>query len=110
MVKDMTGKTVVRGSDILASGFSKEQLNRFRKYYERAFSGESFTETEHAAFPDDFVSEISFYPIYNGDAVIGAACFSHDVSGRKKAEKEITDYKNALDQKAKAALERCGNG
>ena len=98
MVKAMSGKKVIKGSDILVRGFSEEQRNRFRKYYERAFSGESFTEIEYADSPDDFVSEISFYPIYNGDTVIGAACFSRDITGRKKAEKEITDYKNALDQ------------
>jgi PAS domain S-box-containing protein len=98
MVKAMSGKTVEKGSGILARGFSKEQQNRFRKYYERAFSGESFTEIEYADSPDDFVSEISFYPIYNGDTVIGAACFSRDITAGKKAEKEISDYKNALDQ------------
>jgi len=73
-------------------------LNRFRKYYERAFSGESFTEIEYSDFPDDFWSEISFYPIYNGHTVIGVVCFSRDITRTKKAEKEITDYKNALDQ------------
>jgi two-component system sensor histidine kinase NreB len=98
LAKLISGKTVTKGSDILASGYSKEQLHRFHKYYERAFSGESFTEIEHAAFPDDFWSEISFYPIYNRNTIIGAACFSHDITRIKKAEKEITDYKNALDQ------------
>jgi len=55
-------------------------------------------ETVYSDFRGGFWSEISFYPIYNGDLIIGAACFSHDISWRKKAEKEITDYKNALDQ------------
>jgi PAS domain S-box-containing protein len=98
MVTAMSGKKAVKGSDILVSGFTKEQLDRFRKYYERVFLGESFTEIEHAGFPDDFCSEISFYPVYNADAIIGAACFSRDITQRKKAEKEIADYKNALDQ------------
>ena len=98
LIKAMSGNIIAKGSDILAGGFSKEQLNRFRKYYERAFSGESFTEIEQTDSPDDFSSEISFYPIYNEDAVIGAACFSRDITQRKKAEKEIADYKNALDQ------------
>jgi PAS domain S-box-containing protein len=94
----ISGQPVTKGSGILAIGFSKKQLNHFRNYYERALSGESFTETVYTDFPDDFWSEISFYPIYNGDAVIGVACFSHDITWRKKAEKEITDYKNAIDQ------------
>ena len=100
VVKLMSGKSVEKESDVFAIGFPKEQLNRFRKYYERAFSGESFTEIEYSDFPDDFWSEISFYPIYNGDTVTGVACFSRDITRRRKAEKEITDYKNALDQSA----------
>jgi len=98
MFKAMSGKLVTSGIDILTSGFNKEQLNRFQNHYKRALSGESFTETEYADFPDDRWSEISFYPIYNRDTVNGVACFSHDITWRKQAEKEITDYKNALDQ------------
>jgi PAS domain S-box-containing protein len=96
MVKAMSGKIVAKGSDVLASGFSTEQLNVFRKYYERAFSGESFTEIEHADFPDDFWSEISFYPVYNGDSIIGAACFSRDITERKKAEENLKSLEKKM--------------
>jgi len=98
MVKAISGDNIVKGNDVLSIGFKREQISRFRKYYEQAFSGESFTEIEHVDFPDEFWSEISFYPIYNAGIVIGAACFSRDITQRKKAEKEINDYKNALDQ------------
>jgi two-component system sensor histidine kinase NreB len=98
MVKAMSGKTVAKGTDILANGFKKDQSTRFRKYYERAFSGESFTEIERSDFHGDFWAEISFYPIYSEDSIIGAACFSRDITQRKIAEKEISDYKNAIDQ------------
>ncbi|MCW3092979.1 MAG: domain S-box protein [Ferruginibacter sp.] len=98
MMKAISGKTVVKGSNLLKSGFSKEQLNRFREYYERAFSGESFKIIEHAAFPEDAWSEISFYSIFSGVTIIGVACSSRDITRRKKAEREIVDYKNALDQ------------
>jgi PAS domain S-box-containing protein len=100
MIMAMSGTTIARGDYVLSSGFSQEQLGRFHKYYKRAFSGESFMRIEYTALPEEFWSEISFYPIYNGDVVVGVACFSHDITGRKKAEKEITDYKNALDQSA----------
>jgi len=89
MIKTMSGKSVTKGSDILAGGFSEEQLYRFRKYYERAFSGESFTLIENADFPDEYWSEISFYPVYNRNIIIGAACFSHDITMRKKAEEQL---------------------
>jgi PAS domain S-box-containing protein len=98
IVQSMSGKTIAKGSDIMAGGFSKEQLNRFRKYYERAFSGESFTEIEYSDFPDDFWSEIAFYPIYNEDTIIGSACFSRDITWRKKAEEERNEYIRSLEQ------------
>ncbi|MCW3119383.1 MAG: histidine kinase [Chitinophagaceae bacterium] len=98
MVRTFTGETVASGTGILARGFSQEQQDRFRKYYERVFSGESFTEIVLTELPVELLSEISFYPIYNGDAIIGAACFSRDITNRKRVEKEIEDYKNALDQ------------
>ncbi|MES2371416.1 MAG: PAS domain S-box protein [Bacteroidota bacterium] len=104
MVQYMSGTTVTKGSDVLVNGFTEKQLTRFRNYYKRAFAGESFTEVEYSDNPTDFWSEISFYPIYNRDKITGAACFSHDITWRKKAEKEITDYKNALDQSSIVAV------
>ena len=88
-VQNMTGTTVAKGCDILAEVFKPEQLARFRKYYERAFSGESFTEIEHTAMPNNIWSEISYCPIYSGDSVSGVACFSRDITQRKMVEKEI---------------------
>ncbi len=87
MVNAISGKTVTKGSDIFELGFSKEKLNRFQKYCERAFSGESFTEIEHPALRDDSWSEISFYSIYNGFTIIGAACISRDITRRQKVKK-----------------------
>jgi PAS domain S-box-containing protein len=99
MVQAMTsGDIITKGDNILAIVFGKDRLDRFRKYYDRAFSGESFMEIEYSGIPDDYWAEISFYPIYHDGNVIGVSCFSHDITWRKKAEKEITDYKNALDK------------
>jgi PAS domain S-box-containing protein len=95
IVSAVSGKAVKKGNHILKNGFRQEQLERFKKFYERAFTGESFTEIDYGT---GFWTEISFYPIYKGNTIIGTACFSRDITERKKAEKEITDYKNALDQ------------
>ena len=89
VIRNMTGTTIAKGGDILAGMFKPEQLAQFRKYYERAFSGESFTEIEHTALPDNSWSEISYWPIYCGDSVSGVACFSRDITQRKIVEKEI---------------------
>jgi two-component system, NarL family, sensor histidine kinase UhpB len=96
MIGTMTGKTVERGGIILSEGFNWEQLGRFHKYYERAFSGEGFTVVEYADLRGGRWSEISFYPIYNGDAVSGATCFSRDITHRKIAEKEIADLEQEI--------------
>jgi PAS domain S-box-containing protein len=100
MVVALSGSKVEKGDSVFPKGFSKEQLDRFKEYYMRAFAGQSFTELEYTEFPYELWSEISYYPIYHENTVIGAACFSRDITLRKKAEKEITDYRNALDQSA----------
>ncbi len=92
----MSGKTIKSGNDILGSGFSEGQSDRFQKYYERAFLGESFTETEYTDNPFDFWAEISFYPIYNKEAIVGTACFSRDITERKKNEKTLEEKDQQL--------------
>jgi PAS domain S-box-containing protein len=100
MVKGMLGVIIAKESDVLANGFSTGQLDRFRKYYERAFDGESFTEIVHVDLPNESWSEISFYPIRSGDTIIGAACFSRDITERKKAEENLKSLEwKILDQK-----------
>lgn len=89
MVQQMIGKSIAKGSDVLAIGFTDEQLTRYKKLYERAFSGEIFKVTEYTELPTEFWSELSFHPIHSGDEVIGTACYSHDITDQKKAEEKI---------------------
>src|SRR6185312_9326905 len=93
IVKQMIGRTIVKGSTVFPIEFNKEQLARFKRFYERAFSGESFTEIENT---NETYSEISFYPICKENEVIGTACFSHDITERKKIEKEILQKNEQL--------------
>src|SRR6202007_1034749 len=84
-VKHLVGKPIIKGSTVFPPEFSAEQLARFKQFYERAFSGETFTEIE---YNEGTYSEISFYPICKENEVIGTACYSHDITERKKIEEE----------------------
>ena len=93
IVKQMIGKSIAKGSSVFPIEFSEEQLLRFKQFYERAFLGETFTEIE---CNDGTYSEISFYPICKENEVIGTACFSHNITERKKTEEEILQKNEQL--------------
>jgi PAS domain S-box-containing protein len=92
-IKLSSGKPIEKGSNVLASKFKEDQINRFKGFYERAFAGETFTITEYF---ESFWSEISFYPICKGNQVIGTACYSRDITDRKKSEEEILQKNEQL--------------
>jgi PAS domain S-box-containing protein len=85
----MTGHPVVKGGDAPSVGFTEEQLNTWQQYYNRAFSGETFTVIEHAETPVQIWSEVSFYPIRNGDEIIGTACYTRNITERKLFERQL---------------------
>ena len=85
MVTQLSGAPIIHGDSVLVAAFPAGQLEIFRTFYERAFAGESFT-TEHSGFYGDTWSEISFHPVYEGNIVMGTACFSRDITERKIAE------------------------
>jgi PAS domain S-box-containing protein len=89
IIKVMSGKSLSQGDDILSTQFTKEELVRYKNFYERALSGEAFTIVDYFDYPIQLWTEISFYPIRKGDKVIGTACFSRDITEKKKAEEEI---------------------
>ena len=74
---------------IAAATAITDQLFAYKKFYERAFTGESFTIEQPGPGANN-LSEISFYPIYEGCTVIGTACFSRDITERRKAEEFLT--------------------
>lgn len=92
-IKKMIGKSIAKGSNVFPVGFSEDQLGRFKRFYERAFLGESFTEIECT---DETYSEISFSPICKDSKVVGTACYAHDITERKKNEEEILQKNGQL--------------
>ncbi len=100
-VSQMSGNTIAKGNKVPGNGFNQEQINRFKIFYQRALAGEAFTEIEYVDFPEEFWSEISFYPIRKDEAVVGTACFSRNVTELKKSVKETLDMVEMLQNKNK---------
>jgi PAS domain S-box-containing protein len=89
MIVMVSGQPIASGDYILSSQFTKEQVARYLSFYNRAFSGETFSIIEQFDSPIQFWSEISFYPIRQDGVVAGTACFSRDITKRKKNEEEL---------------------
>ncbi|HUM45622.1 MAG TPA: PAS domain S-box protein, partial [Chitinophagales bacterium] len=102
------GRSISKGESVLSAAYSTEMSKHFRQLYERAFAGESFTETEHFDFPYELWTEISYYPIRKGDTVIGTACHSRDMTERKRDEKKLMDseskYRSLIEQASDAII------
>ncbi len=91
----MFGKKPERGDNVIKMTLPG-QAEKYTALYERAFSGETFTEKEHTTQPFEVWTEFSFYPIHNGKGIIGTACYSHDITQSKVSEKTIEDERILL--------------
>lgn len=100
-----SGRTIRKGENVLERALTKEQAESFRFNYQRAFYGESFIVTEHSKAPADHWMEISFEPVRKGTDIIGVACYSRDITTKKKNEEEILRSNIEL-QKTNAELDR----
>jgi PAS domain S-box-containing protein len=87
-IKAATGIALKKADNVFSVVLSQEQLNSFNQLYQRAFSGEIFTEVQYMEKPVESWLEISFYPIKNDGEIIGTACHSRNITERRKAEYE----------------------
>jgi len=97
-LEESVGKTFVAGEYILSHLFTDEQVQHFKILYQRALSGESFTIIERFESPSEFWTEISFYPINQDGTIIGTACFSRDITERKKSEEALVKSEIRLNE------------
>ncbi|WP_461448910.1 PAS domain S-box protein [Mucilaginibacter sp.] len=95
-----TGTIPQAGDNSLQEKFGAEMLTKWRNYYTRAFSGESYVVENELTDPESgelYYYETSFNPIHNSDNVItGIGCFSRNISERIKARKSIIDQNERL--------------
>lgn len=99
---NLSGNIPTKGADIFTLGFSEESSYRLKKSFERALTGETFTETIFITKPVEGWNEISYYPIRQGSGIIGIACYSRNISERKKSEAEREKMVLELIQRSKS--------
>jgi PAS domain S-box-containing protein len=97
-LEQKVGKTFTPGEYILSHLFNEDLIERFKMLYQRALAGESFTVIDHFNPTAESWIEISFYPINQDGAIIGTACFSRDITERKKAEEALMKSEMRLNE------------
>lgn len=109
-VQTRLGLQINPGDNVL-NGAPPMNRRWFERNYQRAFTGEAFTETVFISRPVPQWMEISFHPIWKKNDIAGSACHAHDITRRKNLEqslnktiKELTDYQYALDTSSIVAI------
>lgn len=97
----LTGKTLNPGDDVLLWGrFQDEFMAFWQLSYEKALQGESFKREicfQSSGDIKESWSETGFNPIFNKAAITGVACYSRDITERKRIEEELVRAKNLSD-------------
>lgn len=86
-VKNITGKIVKPGDNVLIDNFGDETIDIWKTFYKRALAGENFRD-EFVNASTEAISEVSFNPIKHNGKVIAVGCFSRDITMRKKMESQ----------------------
>jgi PAS domain S-box-containing protein len=99
-MKELYGAEIKNGQSILDYISIPADRETRKRNLEQAFFGVEMVADEHSG--DDPLSRRFFYvshtPIRSGDAIIGAAVLAHDITGRKKAEENLEQALNSLEQ------------
>ncbi|UPQ77995.1 PAS domain S-box protein [Flavobacterium azooxidireducens] len=92
-LKKITNVEIQQGDSFFTEGlYPEDYLNYWKNLYTRAFTGESFKVeiyTPPLAARDESWTETSFSPIFINDKIFGIACYSRNMTERKKSELEL---------------------
>jgi len=100
-IAQLTGHEPQKGGySYLHTGYSKEIIDAWVKYYARALAGERYTIINESIDPNTqklLSFEISFNPIYKvkGD-ITGVGCFARNITAWLETEKAIVDQNERL--------------
>ncbi|HRE77361.1 MAG TPA: PAS domain S-box protein [Flavobacterium sp.] len=92
-LRKYTHVEIQQGDDLFKHDiYPAEYLNYWRDLYTRAFTGESFKVeifTPSGEKRDESWTETSFSPIFINNQLFGVACYSRNITERKKIELEL---------------------
>lgn len=97
VIEMITGNTVSKGDTIFIEGFPKEDYIKNKQILDSVFEGKVFTEAMYTDKPTEGWSEIKYYPIWDNQVVIGAACHSKNITSIKLAERKNQFDKNNIE-------------
>ncbi len=99
LLKTLTGAELKPGDYMLKENlFEKEDLNFWKTQYENVLSGKSANVEIYRREPFEMWAEMSFNPIIENGEVIGAVCYSRNITERKKAEQTILQSQQMMAQ------------
>lgn len=106
-IEEITGVVKKYGDSVMIEGFfTNNQLEYWKKLYDKAFSGESFVEefyTPSLEHINKAWSEASLNPIYKNQEIIGVACLVRNTSETKFYENELIKINERLSTAQKIA-------
>jgi PAS domain S-box-containing protein len=77
------------------AGFTKQIIDEWNIYYQRALNGENYTVISQSADPAGgrpLYFEVNFNPIYTASGeIIGVGCFGHNITSRLKNQQDLMD-------------------
>jgi len=101
-MKTLTGVELKPGDEFASfDAITDESLQVWGALYAKAFSGESFkTEVYNPPTPmsTEVWTEASFSPVIVNEQMVGIACYSRDITERKKAEGKLILTSQSLQQ------------
>jgi len=103
MMESVTGRPLKAGDLVIDPAFVGELVEKWRRHYERALKGEKFMITDATEIDGQmYFADTSFYPIMEGDKLIGVSCFSKDVTEKMHATLAL----KASEEKYRTQMER----
>lgn len=85
----VTGIKPEKGTSLFDPRFKNFDVSFFETNLKKALEGNSFSIVEVFHIPQENWVEISFYPIVEKGEVMGAACFSRDITNQRRSAEEI---------------------